>query len=57
MSAKSHGEVALSSRSVDMPCIPAPLCFDGKDVGLKPPGGDILKPRKRSSVIVSGNGH
>ncbi len=55
MSPKSHGEVAFSSRSVAIHMRPGLLCAGGKDVGLKPSGGDVLKPRKRSSVIVSGN--
>ena len=35
-------------------CIPALLCAGGEDRGLKPSGGDVLKPRKRLSVAVSG---
>src|ERR1019366_4688181 len=53
VSPKSPGEVTFSSRWVAMTCIPAPLYADRKDLGLKPSGGDVLKPRKRSSVIVS----
>ena len=48
MSPKSPEEVAFSSRLGGQH--PAPLGAGGKDVGLKPSGGDVLKPRKRSSV-------
>src|ERR1039458_4426358 len=57
VSPKSLGEVSFSSRSVAMTCILAPLCAGGKDAGLKPSGGDVLKPRERPSVIFSGDSY
>src|SRR5208282_2636525 len=58
VSPKSPGEVTFISRSVAMTCFLSLFGPAGKTSdGLKPSGGDVLKPRKRSSVIFSGNIH